>query len=256
MSVVTHFVSPEWYKTPEGRDVVSSLMHLNSQTRRSFGLLEKPVPPSQYTLEEYPYKVFVSGKSGVGKTSTVAKLTGNDIPATHSETPGIQTAITYWPAKIMNINKLVMFRIQFWDAGENALKKFDHILPACKSQMDGVLFLFSFIDKTSFDDLPHQMSRILDVEDNVCKFVMGTKLDLYSQGEVTQRDIQQFESHWNVPLFSIRNQSTASRSSPRPDLDEVAPVLNYICDELWTRDQILSGRISQKDLMPHRISYC
>jgi len=34
---------------------------------------------------------------------------------------GIQTAITYCPAKIMNINKLVMFRIQFWDAGENAL---------------------------------------------------------------------------------------------------------------------------------------
>ena len=44
-------------------------------------------------------------------------------------TSGIQTAITYWPAKIMNINKLVMFKIQFWDAGENALKKFDHILP-------------------------------------------------------------------------------------------------------------------------------
>ena len=51
------------------------------------------MPPSQYSLEQYPYKVFVSGKSGVGKTSTVAKLTGNEIPATHSETPG--ELITY-----------------------------------------------------------------------------------------------------------------------------------------------------------------
>ncbi|KAK2147904.1 hypothetical protein LSH36_530g03046 [Paralvinella palmiformis] len=51
--------------------------------------------------------------------------------------------------------------------------------PACKSQMDGVLFLFSFIDKTSFDDLPHQISRILDVEDNVCKFVIGREYPLF-----------------------------------------------------------------------------
>jgi hypothetical protein len=50
-----------------------------------------------------------------------------------------------------------------------------YIFQACKAQMDGVLFMFSFIDKTSFNDLPHQMSRILDTDDNACKFVMGTK---------------------------------------------------------------------------------
>jgi GTP-binding protein EngB required for normal cell division len=54
--------------------------------------LEKPTPPAQYVTEEYAYKVFISGKSGVGKTSTVAKLTGNEIPALHSETPGMNSA--------------------------------------------------------------------------------------------------------------------------------------------------------------------
>ena len=42
---------------------------------------------------------------------------------------GIQTATVYWPAKVLDINRVIMFKLQFWDAGENALKKFDHILP-------------------------------------------------------------------------------------------------------------------------------
>jgi len=50
------------------------------------GLLEKPNVPTQ--VEEVTYKIFLVGKSGVGKTSTVAKLSGNQIPISHSETAG------------------------------------------------------------------------------------------------------------------------------------------------------------------------
>ena len=42
---------------------------------------------------------------------------------------GLQTWDVYWPAKMMDIDKIVMFHLQFWDAGENSLKKFDHIMP-------------------------------------------------------------------------------------------------------------------------------
>ena len=52
------------------------------------GLLERPVRPPVMSVDEYEYKVFVSGKSGVGKSATVANLCGSDIPDTHSETPG------------------------------------------------------------------------------------------------------------------------------------------------------------------------
>lgn len=34
------------------------------------------------------YKVFVSGKSGVGKTALVAKLAGLEVPLVHHETTG------------------------------------------------------------------------------------------------------------------------------------------------------------------------
>lgn len=42
---------------------------------------------------------------------------------------GIQTQVVFWPAKLVDTGKIIMFRLQFWDAGDAALKKFDHILP-------------------------------------------------------------------------------------------------------------------------------
>lgn len=51
------------------------------------GLLERP--PLAGHIEEVKYKIYVAGKTGVGKSCTVAKLTGHDIPKTHMETPGM-----------------------------------------------------------------------------------------------------------------------------------------------------------------------
>ena len=51
-------------------------------------LLEKPIVPSPWNPGEFSYKIFISGRSGVGKTSTAAKLSANPVPQSHSETPG------------------------------------------------------------------------------------------------------------------------------------------------------------------------
>ncbi len=44
--------------------------------------------------------------------------------------------------------------------------------------MDAVIFLFSFTDKSSFDDLPQHMTRVLNTDENFSKFVFGTKYPL------------------------------------------------------------------------------
>ncbi|CAH1775570.1 unnamed protein product, partial [Owenia fusiformis] len=119
-----------------------------TQQRKTFGLLERPSFPPQAAPDLFQYKIFVAGKSGVGKSSMVANLTGHPVSRSHIETAGIQTYTVYWPAKLIEIDKVIMFQLQFWDAGENAIKKFDHILPACKDRNDAVLLTFSFTDKS------------------------------------------------------------------------------------------------------------
>lgn len=52
------------------------------------GLLERPVLPPAVAVDTASYKVFVSGKSGVGKTALVAKLAGLEVPVVHHETTG------------------------------------------------------------------------------------------------------------------------------------------------------------------------
>lgn len=42
----------------------------------SVGLLEAPSLPPQLPVENVSYKIFLTGKPAVGKTSTVAKLLG------------------------------------------------------------------------------------------------------------------------------------------------------------------------------------
>lgn len=46
---------------------------------------------------------------------------------------------------------------------------------ACKARPDGILFLFSFIDKSSWEELPHLIARFTDQEDHLAKVVIGTK---------------------------------------------------------------------------------
>lgn len=60
---------------------------IQSKTRFA-GLLESPVMPPHAAVDTVHYKIFLSGKSGVGKTSLAARLAGHNIPNMHYETTG------------------------------------------------------------------------------------------------------------------------------------------------------------------------
>ncbi|KAK6176966.1 hypothetical protein SNE40_015164 [Patella caerulea] len=226
----------EWYKTREGQDMLAPLFHRDGFSRKTFGLLERPSYPPSNPPEEVTYKLFLVGKSSVGKTSTVCKLGGYSIPTTHSETPGVQVSTVYWPAKITQLNKVFLFKLQLWDAGENSLKKFDHILSSCTDKTDGILFLFSFIDKGSFEELPQFLTKLTNPGDNLCKIVLGTKFDQHAHSEVTQRDIRDFESTWNIPILRIKNVPYFNQTEAENEVSELVPILNTICEHLWYRD--------------------
>lgn len=89
------------------------------------GILERP--PLSSSIEEVTYKIFLVGRSGVGKTSVVACLAGLLEPSNYTETNGIKKTNVFWPVKVWD--KVVLFKLQFWDTSETSIKKYNHILP-------------------------------------------------------------------------------------------------------------------------------
>ncbi|XP_066521828.1 ciliogenesis and planar polarity effector 2 isoform X2 [Hoplias malabaricus] len=220
-----------WHRNPESREYFSKILH--KKKRRKFGLLEAPVMPPNLKADIVRYKVFISGKSGVGKTTLAARLAGHNIPNMHYETTGMETSVVFWPVKMRESGRVLFFHFQLWDCGENAMRRFDHMLPSCKEQVDAILFLFSFTDHSSFEDISNQISRITNPSDRVVRLVVGTKFDLFMHTDVTESEITQFQV-WGVPVFRVGGDVSGG-------FGEIAPLLNTLAENLWHQDCVHSS---------------
>uniref|UniRef100_A0A8C5JEV8 Ciliogenesis and planar polarity effector 2 n=1 Tax=Junco hyemalis TaxID=40217 RepID=A0A8C5JEV8_JUNHY len=248
-------LEPGWLLSPAGRPYLDSIVHKNQ--RRVFGLLERPALPPALAVPTVTYKLFLAGRSGVGKTALVAWLGGTPAPPAHHETLGIEATMRpwvrlggsggdspavpagieattlFWPAKPRGSGRPVLFQLHLWDCGDGALKKFEHLLPACKEEADAALFLFSFTDRASFEELPALMGRVLGPGDrHLVRVVVGTKFDLAPHTAVTEGDVRAFEGSQGLRVL---------RAGGAAGLARVGPVLDALVEELWRRDQVTAG---------------
>ncbi|XP_038128870.1 ciliogenesis and planar polarity effector 2 isoform X1 [Cyprinodon tularosa] len=233
------FIVPDWHRCKESKEYFNKILHKKKQ--RQFGLLESPMMPPHAAVDTVHYKIFISGKSGVGKTTLAARLAGLNIPKIHHETTvgGIQTTVVYWPVKLRENGRVLFFHLQLWDCGENALRRFDHLLPSCQEQVDAVLFLFSFTDRTSFEDLSNQILKWTEQSDGcLVKVVVGTKFDLFMHCDVAERDLRKFQETWRIPV--LRSGGEVSDG-----LGDIAPILNCLAENLWHQDCVKAGAVSQ-----------
>lgn len=77
------------------------------------------------------YKINIIGKAGSGKSKIISMISGMEISSsTYIETVGIHVKDAYWPTKINN--KVTLFKIQFWECGENFSKRYSYIPPVSK----------------------------------------------------------------------------------------------------------------------------
>ncbi|XP_048375515.1 ciliogenesis and planar polarity effector 2 isoform X2 [Sphaerodactylus townsendi] len=229
-------VDPDWHKSPEAERYLGAALRRNQ--RGPWGLLERPVLSPQEAADVVSYKVFVSGRSAVGKTALVASLGGLQVPSAHHETTGIQTTSVYWPAKLRESGRPLFFKFTFWDCGGSVVKKFDHILPACIEKVDGFLLLFSFTDRASFDDLPSQISRVAEGAKNAVRIVIGTKFDQFAHTDVTEHDVAAFHRSWGLPVLRAKSINAPGSHA---GLSNVAHLLNGLAEHLWRQDQQAAG---------------
>lgn len=235
------------YNLLDESDIAKSLLSplMYKGNRRQFSLLESPVT-NLYT-GEVSYKVFLCGKSGAGKTATVLSASGKASVHNTGETTGIQTTNVYWPAMINETKAIVLFKISFWDVGELVLNNYNHILPSCMENVDCVMYVFSLVNKSTWDDLPRLITRI-DADDDVLKLGVGTKSDLVntSKVQVTNKMMKDFQQVWKFPVINVSNRFQNEEPEPKSYVDcfkTSADFMNRLCELLWYRDQVRVGLV-------------
>ena len=217
-----------WHLSSEGQ---SALAHLRDAVtgvpKKIFGILDKPSVPPTFE-QKAPFKLALVGKSGVGKTSLVSFLSNQrefvaaQVPG---ETPGVRVTTVYWPAKVDD--RLILFNLEFWDCGESATKKYNHILPVCKQNASAVLYTFSFTDKSSFEDIEAQLARRSNNNAAGCVIVIGTKYGL-EDVQVSQADVARLETKHKLSVLRMLFHQPGTLKNP----NETSFALNFICQQL------------------------
>ena len=141
-------------------------------------------------------------RAGVGKTCAASWLAG--LPGWSyqlGESPGVRTTQVppshvgafdlencvkvYWPARVAG--KLLLFRLQLWDAGDAAVRKYGHVYPVCRCKdssslttidlfiregASGVLLVFSYTDRASWEELPGLIQRTVMQVSSIRKIIL------------------------------------------------------------------------------------
>lgn len=218
---------PVW----ESKTYQKKLLIPGTNKRKFFGVLEKPnLPPS---VPNVTYKIFLCGKTASGKTWTMNCLSGQEVPSQHVETIGVQCSHVFWPMKIGS--RLILFRLELWDAGEASTRQYSHILPACREAVDAVLVCCSASDREGWLDMPRAVAEATQPADRAAVAVVLTRWDQFSKREITEAEVEAFEKSRGVPV--VRLGGTAS--DPTQEMTHIAPTLNFLCRRLWQRDQEL-----------------
>ena len=231
-------------------DIAKSVLSplLLKTSRRQYGFLESPA--TNLFTGEISYKVFVCGRTGSGKSTTIANASGRFGLDSSSETTGIHVTTVYWPVLINETKAAVLFKISFWDVGESVLNSYNHILPSCMEEVDCIVYTFSMINKSMWDDLPKLITRI-DAADSVLKIAVGTKMDLVKndKSSISRKMIEDFEEVWKFPVLTHSNAIKHIAGGDFADcFKKSASFMNPLCELLWYRDQVKVGLIPKSQV--------
>lgn len=227
-----------WIKTKGAEEYLSGLFHKGE--RKQFGLLEKPSLAPDHAISYAKYKIFLVGKSGSGKSSVVCNLTGRLASKINPYTPGIEVGLVYWPVRLISTGKILYFSLYLWDAGDQACKTYEHVLPACTEDADCILFTFSFTDRSSFNEVSTNHNQLIQVPNQKkepLRVMLGTKTDLYAHSDLADREIQDLSEQLQVPVLRICN----IESDKEKHFEQSAQFLNSLCNLLWLRDEDMAG---------------
>ena len=121
---------------------------------------------------ENSYKILLLGNTFVGKSSILIKYSDDYFPENYIATVGLDYRLKHFD--LPNGQK---GKIQIWDtAGQD---RFKSITKNYYNNSNGIILVYSVIDKKSFDDISNWIEEIKEqTKDDIIIFLVGNKIDL------------------------------------------------------------------------------
>jgi len=164
------------------------------------------------------YKVFIGGRSAVGKTSLLRRYRENKFNLTETATLGVD----FKTLPVIERDD-VKFKVQLWDtSGEERFEPF--VSQTVIENIHVMVYVFALDELSSLDGLDVWVERIKE-DILVQRILVGNKSDLIESRQVYQEDIDVFLRRYNMQYF----ETSAKNGDGVKDLFDC--IIEYLANE-------------------------
>ena len=142
---------------------------------------------------EISLKILLLGDSEVGKTTLLLKYVDNIFQEEHIATIGVEYKDKYIYRDQYKI------RLKIWDtAGE---ERFRSIAKNIYRNAEGILYVYDITKKQSFINIKNWIQEIEGIENNIKAVILGNKIDLEKERNVSFEALKEFGEKQNMPIM-------------------------------------------------------
>jgi len=161
---------------------------------------------NEKSVEPRIFKIIVVGDSNVGKTCLTYRFCEGSFPAITEATIGVD-----FKERRVTIDNEEL-RLQIWDtAGQERFRK--SMVAHYYRNAAAVVFVYDVTREKSFRSLPgwlQEAASHIEADESIPRLIVGNKIDLQDQQQVSRQRAQKFADSNGLPLFEVSSLSNDS----------------------------------------------